>query len=86
MKKKVQESEEIVIEVPEVEPVGPINTLEDLPGVGPTTAERLRESGFDNLMSIAVMPTTQLVEVTGMTDAAAAKLISCARAALDMNL
>ena len=56
--------------------------LEDLPGVGATTAEKLRESGFDSLMSIAVMPTSQLCEVSGLTEASAQKVISAARSAL----
>ena len=29
--------------------------IEDLPGVGPATAEKLREAGFDELLSLAVM-------------------------------
>ena len=29
--------------------------IEDLPGVGPATAEKLREAGFDDLLSLAVM-------------------------------
>ncbi len=44
------EDEEIVIDVDEPEP-----TIEDLPGVGPATAEKLREAGFEDLLAIAVM-------------------------------
>ena len=29
--------------------------IEDLPGVGPATAEKLREAGFDELLALAVM-------------------------------
>ena len=30
-------------------------TIEDLPGVGPATAEKLREAGFEELLALAVM-------------------------------
>ena len=62
-----------------------IKTLEDLPGVGETTAEKLRAAGFDSLMSIAVMPASQLVELTGLGDAVSKKVITTARNALDMS-
>ena len=39
------EEEEIVIEVDDPEP-----SVEDLPGVGPATAEKLREAGFEDLL------------------------------------
>ena len=44
------DDEEIVIDVDE-----PGATIEDLPGVGPATAEKLRDAGFDDLLAIAVM-------------------------------
>ena len=44
------EVEELVIDVDE-----PQATIEDLPGVGPATAEKLRDAGFDDLLAIAVM-------------------------------
>jgi len=62
-----------------------IKCLEDLPGVGETTAEKLRAAGFDSLMSVAVMPASQLVELTGLGDAVSKKAITAARNALDMN-
>ncbi|MEC7602047.1 MAG: helix-hairpin-helix domain-containing protein, partial [Candidatus Thermoplasmatota archaeon] len=37
-------------------------TIEDLPGVGPATAEKLKEAGFDDLLAIAVMSPTELAE------------------------
>ncbi len=62
-----------------------VMNLEDLPGVGPTTAEKLREAGYDTLMSIAVAPVGELVEIASLTEAAAQKAISAARNALDMD-
>ena len=44
------DEEEVVIDVDE-----PQATIEDLPGVGPATAEKLRDAGFDDLLAIAVM-------------------------------
>ena len=48
-------------EVPEVEVVTmeeelePEIQIEDLPGVGPATAEKLREAGFEDMLALAVM-------------------------------
>ena len=36
--------------------------IEDLPGVGPATAEKLREAGFDELLALAVMSPADLAE------------------------
>ena len=70
---KVEESK-IVIDVDE-----PESTVEDLPGVGPATAEKLREAGFDELLSIAVMSPTELAEQAELGEAVAAKIISGAK-------
>ena len=35
-------------------------SIEDLPGVGPATAEKLREAGFEELLAIAVMSPSDL--------------------------
>ncbi|VVB74166.1 DNA repair and recombination protein RadA [Candidatus Tiddalikarchaeum anstoanum] len=67
------------------EVVSEIKVLEDLPGVGEKTAEKLREAGFSDIMSIAVMPAGLLCEVTEMTESAAQKVIGGARAALKMG-
>lgn len=60
-------------------------SIEDLPGVGSATAEKLRESGYDNFMSIAVSSPAELSEVAGMTEASARKVINAARKKLDMG-
>jgi len=59
--------------------------LEDLPGVGPKTAEKLREAGFTDLISIAVMPASELAEILGITQSSAMKIINAARSALKMD-
>ncbi|HIH38226.1 DNA repair and recombination protein RadA [Candidatus Woesearchaeota archaeon] len=60
-------------------------TLYDLPGVGAATAEKLEAAGFVDLISIAVATPGELVEVAGVTDAAARKMIQGARSMLDMG-
>ncbi|MFH0868340.1 MAG: DNA repair and recombination protein RadA [Candidatus Woesearchaeota archaeon] len=60
-------------------------TLSDLPGVGPATIEKLELVGYNDLMSVAVATPGELIDATGMTDAAAKKIIAAARASLDMG-
>jgi DNA repair protein RadA len=59
--------------------------IEDLPGVGAATAEKLREAGYLNLMAIAVASPGELVEVAGVGEAVARKIINAARNNLDMG-
>ncbi|KYK25750.1 DNA repair and recombination protein RadA [Euryarchaeota archaeon SM23-78] len=59
--------------------------IEDLPGIGAATAEKLRLSGFDNLMSIAVATPGEIIDVAGVTEATARKAIKAARDSLDMG-
>ncbi len=54
-------------------------TIEDLPGVGEATAEKLQEAGFDNIMTLAVASPKELSDVTGIGEGAAAKIIAAAR-------
>ena len=56
-----------------------VNSVEDLPGVGPATAEKLKESGFDTLLSLAVASPRELVEAGGLTEATASKVINVSR-------
>ena len=60
-------------------------TIEDLPGVGAATAEKLRAVGFDNLISIAVATPGQVVDASGVTEASARKIINAARDMLQMG-
>src|SRR3989338_447597 len=59
-------------------------SLIDLPGVGPATAEKLEAVGYNDLMSVAVATPGELIDVTGMSEAAAKKIIAAARASLEM--
>jgi DNA repair protein RadA len=60
-------------------------SIEDLPGVGAATAEKLREAGYNTLMSIAVASPGELIEASGMTQNAARKIINTARSSLNMG-
>ncbi len=60
-------------------------TLSDLPGVGPATVEKLHASGFLDIMAVAVATPGELIDATGMSQAAAKKIIAQSRAALDMG-
>ena len=48
--------------------------LSDLPGVGPATIEKLEAVGYNDLMSVAVATPGELIDATGMVQAAAKKL------------
>lgn len=59
-------------------------TLFDLPGVGAATAEKLKEAGYDNLISLAVLTPGQLTQAAGLGEASARKLINFCREHADM--
>lgn len=60
-------------------------TVEELPGVGPATAEKLREAGFTDMMALAVASPGDLAEVAEIGEAAAKKIIAAARDAADVG-
>lgn len=60
-------------------------TVSDLPGVGPTTAEKLSAAGIDTLLAVAVCSIGVLVEEAGVSDSVARKMIQAAREMLDMG-
>ncbi|MSR86482.1 DNA repair and recombination protein RadA [Candidatus Woesearchaeota archaeon] len=59
--------------------------IEDLPGVGAATAEKLKDAGYQTLMAIAVASPGELVESAGVGEAVARKMINTARNNLDMG-
>ena len=60
-------------------------TLQDLPGVGPATIEKLEMVGYTDLMSIAVATPGEIIEATGMGEPTAKKLIAVCRSNLKMG-
>ena len=59
--------------------------LEDLQGVGPTTADKLREAGYTDLMELAVASPGDIAEAAEIGTAIAMKIIGEARRAADVG-
>ncbi|MBS3073781.1 DNA repair and recombination protein RadA [Candidatus Pacearchaeota archaeon] len=59
--------------------------LTDLPGIGPTTASKLEENGYGDLMSVAVMNPSDLSSLCDLSEAVARKAISAARKMLNLE-
>jgi DNA repair protein RadA len=55
------------------------NEIEDLPGVGPTTADKLKEAGYATVESIATATSKELAEVAEISEAVAKKLQKAAK-------
>jgi len=62
-----------------------IEEIEDLPGVGSTTAEKLRDAGFNTLESISVAAAGELMDAAGLGEATSIKIINAARDALEIG-
>ncbi|NIA03181.1 MAG: DNA repair and recombination protein RadA [Nitrospirae bacterium] len=62
-----------------------ITMLEELPGVGPATAEKLKEAGFNSIEAIAVASPADLANTAEVGEATAAKIIIAARDAADVG-
>jgi len=60
--------------------------LEDIPGIGPKTAEKLREVGFTDPMAIAVISPSELAAIAEIGETQAAKIIAAVREILDIGL
>lgn len=60
-------------------------TVQDLPGVGAATVEKLTNAGFSTLMSIAVASAGELIGATGMGEPVAKKVIHAARTSMEMG-
>ncbi|QKY20136.1 DNA repair and recombination protein RadA [Halolamina sp. CBA1230] len=59
--------------------------LESLPGVGPATADKLTDAGFDSYQSIAVASPGELSNSADVGDSTAADVINAAREAADVG-
>jgi DNA repair protein RadA len=59
--------------------------LEDLSGVGPATAEKLRDSGFESYQSIAVASPGELANTADVGESSAADIIQSARDEADVG-
>lgn len=54
-------------------------SIEDLPGIGPKTAEKLREAGYVTVEKIAVSPPKDLCELADIGETIAQKIIEAAK-------
>jgi DNA repair protein RadA len=59
--------------------------IEELPGVGPATAEKLKEAGYSDLMALAVESPKNLAEMAEIGEATANKLINLAKREADVG-
>ena len=59
--------------------------LEDLPGVGPATADKLQENGYDSYQSIAVASPGELSNKADVGESSASDIINAAREAADIG-
>ena len=61
------------------------NGIEKLPGVGPATADKLKEAGYNTMMSIAVESPKNLADLCEIGEAVATKVIAAAKKAADIG-
>ncbi|PSP56778.1 DNA repair and recombination protein RadA [Halobacteriales archaeon QH_7_66_36] len=59
--------------------------LEDLPGVGPATADKLQDNGFESYQSIAVASPGELSNQADVGESSASDIINAAREAADIG-
>jgi len=87
MNRKIQITEQLqeVVTEEKITKKNKIESVEDLPGVGAATAEKLKDSGFDTLLSLAVASPGELVEAGSITEATARKIIKAARDTMNMG-
>lgn len=62
-----------------------IEKIEDLPGVGDTTAQKLKDAGFKTLEAIAIASPMELTEVASLGEGTAEKVIAAAREVLEIG-
>jgi len=83
-KEEVKEEKELKADKKADKKINEMN-IDDLPGVGEKTAEKLREAGFTDLMAIATAPVAEVANIADLGDATARKIINEARSRLNMN-
>ncbi|MEK6846419.1 MAG: DNA repair and recombination protein RadA, partial [Nanoarchaeota archaeon] len=84
MRQEKQEKEVINMSESKTE-VKEVKKIQDLPGVGAATAEKLEQAGYRDLMSMAVATLGELVETAGVSEAVARKMINAARDSMKMG-
>lgn len=62
-----------------------IKELEDLPGIGPTIAQKLRDAGYDTLDKIATALPSDLCDISGLKPDAAKQAVEAAKQATTVS-
>lgn len=62
-----------------------VKEIEDLPGIGPTIAEKLKAAGYDTLDKIGVASPHELSELVGMSVESAKKAVDAAKTATTLE-
>ncbi|OIO26731.1 hypothetical protein AUJ14_01160 [Candidatus Micrarchaeota archaeon CG1_02_55_22] len=62
-----------------------IESIEEIPGVGETTAKKLKAAGYDSFEKLATSMAVELAEVASIGEATAEKIIAAAREAMEMG-
>ena len=60
-------------------------SIEELPGVGPATAEKLKDAGFNSIEAIAVASPAELAATAEIGESTAVKIIAAARTSADVG-
>jgi DNA repair protein RadA len=84
MMEENEQDEDVNIDLSKIEKTKDM-ALTSLPGVGPSTAEKLSLAGFDTLLAIAVATVGEIVEASGVSEIIARKIIQASRASMDMG-
>ena len=62
-----------------------VKEIEDLPGIGPTTAEKLKAAGYETVDSVAAASPSEIAETSGMSMDAAKKAVDAAKQATTLE-
>ena len=87
--KAVEKATEKVSKTDKVEKVEPevekIESIEDLDGVGPVTAGKLTDAGFDSVEALAVAPIREVADKANLESSVALKVIKAARQSMQLD-
>jgi len=73
------------VEKSAAEKVEKIESIKDLEGVGPVTAAKLTDAGFDSIEALAVAPIREVMDKANLESSAAIKIIKAARQTIDFD-
>jgi DNA repair protein RadA len=62
-----------------------IENIQDLEGVGPVTAGKLTDAGFDSVEALAVAPIREVMDKANLESSAVTKIIKAARQAIQLD-